>query len=179
MHTFAEVSEEIDLKPFLTAHVGQLYVPRSFATPRPLIRHFNSARIAGLVGSYAEVVAALDRWVVDRTDVADLVEVLGLTEIGVDFVSRPFRGYYYALEGYDNPEEWDLVDVIPEELGPMRERVQDHLVSESSGRDEVLQEVVAASLLGPSPTTTFPGPKWLVVSPSVSIEQLERWAVVE
>jgi hypothetical protein len=175
MRTFSQLSEQLDLKPFLTAYVGRLYVPRSYTAPRPLIRHFDTEHVAELVMPYVEVVTAVGAWVADRPDVAELVEVEALTEIGVDFVARPFHVYYYSLSSYDDPEECDLVDVIPPELTPMRERVSRHLDHDVSGRDELVQEIVAASLLGPSPTTIFHDPKWLVVSPSVSVEQLERW----
>ena len=176
MRTFTELREALDLKPFNTAHVGRLYVTRSYTPPRLLVRHFDGPRLASLVEPYAQVVTAFERWVADRRDVADLVEVQPLTEVGADFVARPHRVYYYALHGYDDPEEWDLVDVIPEELGPMRDRVGRQLADGVTGRDAVLQEIVTGSLLGPNPTTIFDDPKWLVLSPAVSVEQLERWA---
>lgn len=51
---------------------------RAYARPRPLIRHFDTPRVARLVHAYAEV--------------------QGLAEVGIDFVARPFHVYYWQLE---------------------------------------------------------------------------------
>lgn len=176
MRTFGQIEEDHDLYRWGRGAVGQFYLPREESLRKQLIRHFDTERVAGLVQPYADIITALDRWIAERPDVAELVEVLALTEIGVDFVARPFIPYMYALDGYDEPEEWDLVEVIPEELEPMRKRVQGHLATGLTGRDQILQEIVTASLLGPSPSTVMGRERWLVVSPSLTLEQVERWA---
>ena len=176
MRTFDQVMQAYDLHRWGGGSIGRLYLPREKSLRKPLFRHFDTDRVAGLVQPYADLITAFDRWIADRPDVAELVEVLALTEIGVDFVARPFIPYMYALNGYDDPEEWDLVDVIPEELGPMRERVRSHLTTVLTGRDGILQEMVAASLLGPSSATVMGHERWLVVSPVLTIERVERWA---
>lgn len=176
MRTFEQVLAEVDLKRWLRPPLGQFHLPRSKTGDRLLYRHFDTDDIADLVRPYAEVVEAVERWIADRPDVAELVETQPLTEIGHDYVARPFYSYMYTLEGYDDPEEWDLVDVIPEELEPMRQRVRNHLVDNLAGRERIVQQIVIDSLLGPSRTTVFGHDKWLIVSPQTTADQLQHWA---
>jgi len=176
MRTFHQVEAELDLKRWLRAHIGQFHLPRSKTGTRLLYRHFDTEDIADLVQPYVEIVDAVARWVRDHPDVAELVDVQPLTEVGQDYVARPYHVYLYALHSYDDPEEYDVVDVIPEELGPMRDRVRNHLVDDLTGRDAIVQQVVVDSLLGPSPATIMTHTTWLIVSPRVTADQLRRWA---
>lgn len=176
MRTFAELHESLDLTSWSRPSFGRFYLPRSDYGPQTLVRHFDTDALVELVEPYVEFIGAVERWVAERPDVAELVEVQALTEVGQDFVARPFHAYYYALQAYDDPEEYDLVDVIPEQLAPMRERVAGHIAEGLTGRDQILQQVIADSLLGPSPTTVMGVDRWLIVSPCLSLEQLQRWA---
>ena len=119
-----------------------LYVPRSYAQPRSLIRQFDTPRVAGLVECNA----------------------------------RTYHLHYCALDGYDDPDGWDLADVIPPGPTPMRERVRRGLGDAAAGRHQVLEEIVRATFLAPCRTTIIQAERFVVVSPSVSVAQLERGA---
>lgn len=182
MRTFDDLFwDHPDLEHLLSGTVGELYVTPGGSVPRPgpLVRHFDTADIAHLVRPYAEIVAGVADWIAERPEVAELVEVLPLSEVGVDFVLRPFRPYYYALHHYDDPVEYDLVEVIPEELGPMRERVSRHLPADrvrAEDRESIIGDIVASSLLGPSYTTVMDRVRWVIVSPRLTLDQVERWS---
>ncbi|MEM7338948.1 MAG: hypothetical protein AAF467_09890 [Actinomycetota bacterium] len=120
--------------------------------------------------------SGLRRWISAHDALEGLVDVLEINEVGVDFVSRPYVIYHYALREYDEPDKSDLAGHVPEELGMMRDRVRRLEASLAEGEQEILWEVAAASLLGSSPSTMFDGQAFIVVSPVISLARLSRWA---
>jgi len=176
MRSFAEISHTAGLKKFLESRSGTLYFDAERPTPTIIVRHFDRDLPPAAVRSFAELNAAAQRWLVAHPEVARYVYLEPPTEIGEDFVVRPHHVYYQSLRSYDEPDEEDPVEP-PDELAPMRQAVRAALGHPANEREQVVEAVLARSLLGPTGKTYIGNDRFIVVELPPTRAELDRFAV--
>src|SRR5687768_5523789 len=85
--------------------------------PRVMVRHFDGDLPAMLVGPFADLVQAAQEWIEHHPELARLVRVEQSSEVGHDFIARPYHIYYGSLNAYT---DWEDPPEPPEELELMR-----------------------------------------------------------
>ena len=179
MRTFSEVFKTLDLEEFLDSDKGTLYCgPSAPAPPTIMVRHFDGYFTPDLVQPFASVTAAAGEWIDKHHDVAKFVELEKLTEVGLDFVSRPFHVYSTSLSIYvdklDDPE-------APQEIGPMRQAVLKETGHDKDPKTLLIEKVLAKSVMGPAGKTFFDWSthKFCIVELSLSRNDLLSWKSLE
>src|SRR5215510_5897210 len=152
MRNFAEIFHTAGLKKFLESRSGTLYFDAERPTPTMIVRYFDRDLPPSLVRPFAELNAAAQRWLAAHPEVARYVRLEPPIEIGEDFVARPHHVYYQSLRSYDEPDEDDPVDP-PDELAAMRPAVRAALGHPKDEREQIVEAVLARSLLGPTGKT--------------------------
>lgn len=178
MRTFKEVYSVLDLEEFLDSAKGTLYCgPSGLKTPEIMVRHFDGYFSDDLIQPFVGITEAVREWLNDRPDFAKLVILETLTEIGVDFVSRPFHIYQTSLSIYDDRTDRSEV---PEEIEQMRETLKRELGKSTNARDMIIQKALKQSLLESASKTYF---NWesrvfWIVELSLTRDDLQRWATM-
>lgn len=179
MRTFSEVSTEHDAFEWLRSEVGQLFMSRTERLPQTLFRYFEAEQLY-LLQPFVEIVEAARSWIADRPELAEMITIQPIGEVGRDFFARRFVPATLNFEVYHQQELPGYLDeyIDPDpELPEMRRRLESALIGPSSGREAITRSVLAASLLGPSPKTTDGdrNDSFLVIEPTISKDDLERW----
>jgi hypothetical protein len=178
MRDFNAIHQELGLKKFCESPLGTLYfVPSRPGSQRVMVRRFDSELPASLANSYADFIQATQHWLERRTELSRLVRVLQPIEVGKDFVARPHLSYYTSTSTYvtsDDPPE------IPEALEEMRNAFRAAIGTSADPREDIIEAVLARSLLEPSGKTVFfeSEGRFVVVEPKPTREELERWAAL-
>ena len=175
MRTFVEIARAAALKKFLESASGTLYFDAQGPAPRMIVRHFDRELAPTLVRPFADLTLAAQGWVEAHPDVAQWVEVAPSIEVGEDFIARAHHVYYQSLRSYDDPDEDDPVEA-PEELAPMRAAVRTGLGRPTSARDQVVEAVLARSLLGATGKTYLGRDRFIVVELTPTRSELEMFA---
>jgi len=176
MRSFAEISHTAGLQKFLESSSGTLYFDAERPALTMIVRHFDRDLPPAVVRPFAEMNAAAQRWLAAHPEVARYVRLEPPIEIGEDFVARPHHVYYQSLRSYDEPDEDDPVEP-PDELAPMRQAVRAALGHPASEREQIVETVLARSLLGPTGKTYIGDDRFIVVELSPTRAELERFAM--
>ena len=174
MRSFAEISHTTGLKKFLESRSGTLYFDAQRPVPTMIVRHFDRDLPPAMVRPFAELNAAAQRWLAAHPEVARYVHLEPPIEVGKDFVARPHHVYYQSLRSYDEPDEDDPVEP-PDELAPMRQAVRAALGHPANEREQIVEAVLARSLLGPTGKTYIGDDRFIVVELSPTLADLERF----
>ena len=177
MRTFAEIQQAMNLKKWLESPLGTLYLVDDAGRPSPvLVRRFDRELPPTAVQAYANLVSELDEWLAARPDLAQLAKVEQPTEVGTDFVARPYHLYFTSTRSYTRSED-------PLQPPPEFETMQRLLRRDFSRRpmdlkESVLRRVLARSLLEPTSKTFYnePDEQFVVVDPVLTREDVEEWA---
>jgi hypothetical protein len=175
MRTFADIQQEPGFKKFLDSPLGTLYmILDDSGVPRIMVRHFDSVLPPSSVQAYADLVAAVRRWVEKHPQLASLVEVQPLIEIGRDFITRSYHIYYGSLNAY---VDWEDPPEPPVELEQMHNLLRMEMGSAQTTREQIVETVVTQSLLEPTSKTYFDESKkkFIVLEPKVTKADVERW----
>jgi hypothetical protein len=175
MRTFAEIAQTAGLKKFLESAAGTLYFDAQGPAPTMIVRHFDRDLAPALVRPFAELTVAAQRWVEAHPAVAQWVRVEPPIEVGEDFIARPHHVYYQSLRSYDEPDEDDPIEA-PEELAPMRAAVRAALGRPASEHEQIVEAVLARSLLAATGKTYIDRDQFIVVEPTPTRSELERYA---
>src|SRR5438045_1096711 len=98
MRAFADLQP--GLAKFLDSPAGTLYTVSGHPWPETMVRHFDADIPPELIGAYAELTAAADEWLAGKPDLAELIMIEQPTEIGSDFIARPYRMYEVTTRSY-------------------------------------------------------------------------------
>jgi hypothetical protein len=173
-----EVYKALDLEEFLDSAKGTLYCgPSGPRVPEIMVRHFDGYFSADLVQPFVGITEAVREWINARPDIAKFVILETLTEVGADFVSRPFHVYQTSLSIYE-----DRIDrsEVPEEIEQMREALKRELGKSKDERDKIIEKVLERSLLEPASKTYFNWDlrRFWIVELSLIRDDLQRWAAM-
>lgn len=175
MRDFHELQAQRGLRRFLASDAGALYLdPDATGDDRLLVRRFDGTIPPALTAAYADLVHAVEDWVMTRPAVARWVRVELPVEVGRDFITRPHVIYHVSTATYgelDAPPE-------PPELATMRAVVRGELEAAGADpRENVLARVITASLLEPSGRTTYDefAEEFLVVEPKIDALDCREW----
>jgi hypothetical protein len=174
MRSFAEISYTAGLKKFLESSSGTLYFNAERPAPTMIVRHFDRDLPPAVVRPFAELNAAAQRWLAAHPEVAQYVYLTPPIEIGEDFVARPHHVYYQSLRSCDEPDEDDPVEP-PDELALMRQAMRAALGHPANEREQIVETVLARSLLGPTGKTYLGDDRFIVVELSPTRAELERF----
>jgi hypothetical protein len=175
MRSFSDITETIALKKFLESTSGTLYFDTVAPTPTMIVRHFDRDLPPTLVTAFAELTSAARRWLEQHPDVARWVAIEPVIESGTDFTARRHHVYYQSLRSYDEPDEDEPIEP-PDELAPMRAAVRAALGHPEAERAQIVEDVIARSLLGPTGKTYLGQDRFIVVELSPTRAELERFA---
>ena len=175
MRDFAAIARTEPLKKFLESASGTLYFDTRGPAPTMIVRHFDRDLPRTLVGPFAELNAAARRWVEAHPAVARWVKIEPPLEVGEDFVARPHHVYHASLRSYDEPDDESPVEP-PDELAPMRTAVRAALGHPEGERAEIVETVLARSLLGATGKTYIEGDRFVVVELTPTRTELEQFA---
>lgn len=175
MRTFDEIYSLLGLEEFLDSYKGTLYCgPSEPAKPEILVRRFDGDFSIDLIPAFVDVIKSLSDWVNNHPDLAKHVILEGITEVGVDFMSRPFHIYQTSLRYYDDASDRSQV---PDELESMRRQLKKEIGTPNNERDKLLEEILEKSLLRSATKTYF---NWktnmfYIVEPALVREDLLKW----
>jgi hypothetical protein len=172
---FADLRSEPGIELFLRSAIGSLYtVSDENGWPVRMIRHFDAELEPALVGTYAEVTAAVDEWLAARPALAQLARVEQPVELGRDFVARPYHVYETSTRTYTDQAE------PPPELEQLHDALRAELGAPDDDREAIVQDVVSRSLLEPSGRVFFDDDmrQFVVVEPKIALEHARRWAAL-
>lgn len=178
MRDFHEIQTEHGLQGFLASEMGSLYFrPGATFDDRLMVRHFDGAIAPELTASYADLVHAVENWVMTRPDVARWVRVEVPVEVGHDFIARPHPIYYTSTASYGEAD----APPAPPQLEQMRAVVRRALATGDERADpqvsEVLHRVVTTSLLEPTGRTYYDdvADEFVVVEPKIDERDAREW----
>ena len=176
MRTFREVYSVLDLEEFLDSSKGTLYCgPSGPRVPEIMVRHFDGYFSNDLVQPFVTITEAVRKWIDDRRDFEKFVTLETLTEVGVDFVCRPFHVYQTSLSVYD-----DRIDLseIPEEIEQMREALNQAIGKPGNEEERIIEKVIKQSILEPASKTYFnwSSHKFCIVELAMTHDDLQNWA---
>lgn len=176
MRDFADYQRELGLLRFSEGPAGTLHcVPVAPGAPRLLFRHFDRELPPALVPAFATLTAAAGAWLAADDELAALVRVEPLSEIGTDVVARRHfnatsLAAFLATDPDDDPPE------PPDELMPMQARFRARPAT--SPREELVRDVLERAILSPSAKTfyLYDEERFAVAELSPTRAELERWA---
>ena len=175
MRTFDDIYSLLDLEEFLDSCKGTLYCgPSEPATPEILVRRSDGDFSSDLVPVFVDINKSMSGWIKNHPDLEKYVILEGITEIGVDFVSRPFYIYQTSLRYYDDATDRSQV---PDELESMRQQLKKEIGTPNSERDKLVEKILEKSLLQSATKTNF---NWktnmfYIVEPALAREDLLKW----
>lgn len=174
MRTFTDLRQTTEVKWFLPSDKGSLYFTPSLPVSQGLlVRHFDRDLEPILTSDFASLINAIADTVQGNAKLSDLITVNRPTEIGVDFVSRPFCVYYYSLADYDSGESDDEEAI--DALQKMRSMIGPELSSLDS-ESKLVAEALRRSLIAPTAKTILDDDdRFLIIEPSMTIEMVRRW----
>jgi hypothetical protein len=178
MRDFADLQHEAGLEKFLDSPLGSLFViSDTRGWPLHMVRHFDRDLRPELISHYVELVKETAEWIAGRPELARLVRVEQPTEIGRDFVTRPYYVYYTSTRSYESPG--DPPD-SPRQLEEMRRAVRAAIAAPSNKKNELVARVLARSLLDPTSKTSFDERegRFIVVEPKLTADDVEEWAAL-
>lgn len=183
MREFADIQHEPGLKRFSDSLLGTLYmILDDSQVPRVMVRHFDNELPPTLVEPFADFVHATQQWLERHLELARLVRVEQPSEVGRDFIARPFHVYYTSTSIY---EDWDNPLESPEELEQMRSAFGAAIGKSADPQDVIIETVLARSLLEPTGKTYFGDSEmdksegqFIVVEPKLTLEDVECWAAL-
>ena len=181
MRDFDDIRSALGLQKFLESPAGTLYFnPAAHGADRILVRLFDATVPPDLTPVYADLVQAVADWVQAAPDVARYVRVERPSEVGRDFIARPYPIYYVSTDAYDDPDG----PLPPPELDEMRKAVRAAMTRNGAdldrGEHTVIERVVTASLLEPTGRTYFNevDDLFVVVEPKIDAADVRGWADV-
>jgi hypothetical protein len=177
MRDFADIQRELALRPFLDSANGSLhYVPDAPDAPDLLVRRFDRELMPAMIPTYVDLLAAAQRWIAADPELAQLVRIEQPSEVGRDFIARPYLNAtsldaYLAGDPEDDPPE------PPDELPPMQAGFRVRIEAANGPREELLTTILARSLLAPTHKTMYipAESRFVVVDLKPTQAELERW----
>jgi hypothetical protein len=175
MREFTDLRNEPGLKKFLDSQLGTLYMmldTRGF--PQLIVRHFDRDLPPAWAKANYDFVQAMQQWVERHPELARLVKVEQPTEVGRDFISRPYHIYHTSTDAYTN---WEDPPPPPEELEQMRTTFREAIGKSNRPGDAIIEKVLEKSLLQPTGKTYFDEneKQFVVVEPKFGRDDIERW----
>ena len=175
VRNFADITETSRLKKFLESKSGTLYFDTVGPEPTIIVRHFDRDLPPELVRHFVELTSEARRWLEQHPDAARWIAIEPVIEFGVDFTARRHHVYYQSLRSYDEPDEDAPIDP-PDELAPMREAVRTALGHAEGERAQIVEDVIARSLLGSTGKTYLGQDRFIIVELTPTRAELERFA---
>jgi hypothetical protein len=175
VRNFADITGTALLKKFLESKSGTLYFDTTGPVLAMIVRHFDRDLPPALVKPFAELTSAARSWIEQHPDVARWVAIEPVIESGADFTARRHHVYYQSLRSYDEPDEDDPIEP-PDELAPMRAAVRAALGHPEDERAQIVEAVIARSLLGATGKTYLGRDRFIVVELTPTRVELERFA---
>ncbi|MCG8417541.1 MAG: hypothetical protein MJE77_06300 [Proteobacteria bacterium] len=175
MREFSEISKEPGFKKFLYTPSGTLYmIMDGSGYPELMIRHFDGDIPIEYIGPYCEIIQATRKWIEKYPQLDELIRVELITEIGRDFIVRPFHVYQVSTDSYVN---WDNPPDPPQELQKMRSAFEAITGTSQNKRDQILEAVLARNILEPSYKTYFDEASriFIIIEPRISHSDIENW----
>ncbi len=175
MREFTDIQQDLSLVPFLDSANGSLYyVPDYPDFPRLIVRRFDRDLAPGMIPTYVDILASAQRWIESNSQLAKLVRVVQPVEVGEDFIARP-HCVGTSLYAFLDPDEEGDPPEPPDELAPMQ--AQFLAQPPSGGREELLREVLARSILEPTHKTlySFAESRFIVVDLKLTRGELVSW----
>lgn len=174
VRNFANITKTAQLKQFLESKSGTLYFDTVGPAPTMIVRHFDRDLPPALVQPFVELTAAARRWLEQHPDVARWVAIEPVIESGADFTARRHHVYYQSLRSYDEPDE-DAPIEPPDELAPMRAAARAALGHPEDERAQIVEAVIARSLLGSTGKTYLGRERFIIVELTPTRAELERF----
>src|SRR4051812_3783529 len=114
MRSFDDIESELGLERFVSSPVGTLYFnPGAPPQDELLVRRVDPALGPDAARAYASLVEAVADFVEGRPELAGAIRVERPTEVGRDFVARPWY-VYTSVRAYDADPEDDPPPRPPE-----------------------------------------------------------------
>jgi hypothetical protein len=176
MRTFREIYSILDLEEFLDSSKGTLYCgPSGPKVPEIMVRHFDGYFSNDLVQAFVTITEAVRKWIYDRPDLEKFVTLETLTEVGIDFIYRPFHIYQTSLRIYDNRADRSET---PEEIEQMREALKQIVGRPNNEKEYIIEKVLKQSILESANKTYFDwsSHKFCIVELKMTRDDLQAWA---
>jgi hypothetical protein len=177
MRDFATIERDLKLDRFISTALGTLYVADDGrGVPRLMVRRFDGDASPSLIGPFVDIFRRSQDWV-DGHGLAGLIRIEQPTEVGVDFVARPYHIYTTSLWSFD---EDSRPPEPPPELAVMRKKLRQAIGKSSDPRDTILERVLTRSLLEPSAKTIFTTreDRFVVVEPKIAPADVQGWSTL-
>lgn len=183
MRSFSEIERDLGLVRFAASPLGTLYfVPSSSDGPKLMVRRFDSAAGPEFVTPYAQVAEFAQLWLDERAHLGRLVRVEQPVETGSDFLARKFYVYYVSTNSYLAPDPPE----VPEELEEMRSLFREEAGRSDDPRDELVERVLARSILEPNSKTVpdqpqdgSAGVQFVIIDPKLTLPDLKEWVATD
>src|SRR5262245_41753817 len=147
MRDFATLQNATQLIRHGQALFGTIYYSTNDrGLPLLMVRHFDHDASPATARTFADINKASGDWI-GRHGLSDLIRIEPVSEIGTDFIVRPFHVYTTSLRSY---VEDSHPPSPPEELQPMRDRLRAQVGKSLEAKDVIVERVLARSLLEPS-----------------------------
>ena len=151
MRDFDQLASQERVARFLGSKNGTLFViSDERGLPITMVRLFDTDLRPASIPKFVKLVRNCGAWIASVAALAELVRVEQPTEVGVDFVARPYHIYYTSTRTYTNP---DSRVAAPPELDLMRAIFADAIASAADPADKLAAHVLSRNLLNPSGKT--------------------------
>lgn len=187
MKTFEELKKTEVLSKMLSSKFGTMYFNDNIPDGNDIIiRHLDGELTPELLPAYIQLYEALLQFIDDHHNIKKHVFMPPLLEIGIDYIIRPFYSYYVSTRRYFDPDE----PLEPyKEYYKMIRAFSKEMVSQFSKVDitypdsqSIIKRILRKSLIEPRGKTFFEGRhlnKYIIVEPAISIEDIEKWKIIE
>jgi hypothetical protein len=184
MKSFEEFKKNKNLILFADiSKLGTMYfVPDLPVEKDYIIRHLDAELTEELLPSYVELYNSVKHWIESNSKIDEYICMPNLTEVGKDYIIRPFRVYIKSVRSYFDEEEpieppkryFEMIKVFSEEMI----RVFDEQEGINfTNKNTIIKRVLRKSVFGLSGKTVFEyrSNKFELVEPKISIEDIEEW----
>jgi hypothetical protein len=177
MREFIDIERDLQLIKFTDSRNGTLYcVPVAPGAPRLIVRRFDQDLPPSLVTAYARLIADAAAWIAADPELAKLVRIEQVMEIGRDYIARRHINATSLDALLETDPEEDPPEAPPE-LSLMQERFRGQAKLASSSREALLVSILGRNILERSQKTFYDSEaeQFVVADLTPTRDELEHW----
>jgi len=172
MEDFESLKVELELIAFENGKNGTLYYPKDTFN-RILVRHFDGDIPVDFIPIYAQVVEELQRFIDNNSILSNLIKVIQLDEVGIDFIIRERFRYVQCIHSYFRNDE-DYI-APPPRFYTVKQELEKLENSELQAQDAILVKILVKSFIRSSYKTVPDWNKFINYSPNMNMTDLKEW----
>lgn len=173
MKTFESYKSVNQIFIILDGFKGTLYCTKDqFQQPIALIRHFDGIIDPKYIPAFVDLTKSVKQWFINHPEIKQEVIVQEFSEIGEDYLVRPF---HISLTSFSTLDKTEFKEIIPNGLYELREKVNE--IIQTSDDPSCLLRVIEKSSIASAKKTYYEALSdcYFIAELSINQHDLENW----